>query len=188
MYAASPLLLPASVAENPAPMRRKTLALPCWPPWDFLVVDTAFAAKSANAPLVKLFEPPGRRTWPMTRCRPPSSVTRATTTAGPTCRSKPSTAAKRRTTRACRRCARSTAKNSIKADQLNYDLFERDIRTPHRGLPVQAVAVRHAHLRRPAAAGASSPSSPVQDGQGLRQLDRAHQLPAACTSTSGSCC
>src|SRR5436190_6508164 len=55
MFAASPLPLPAWVAENARPMRRHIL-IALLAPLGFLTVDTAFAAKSANGPLLKLFD------------------------------------------------------------------------------------------------------------------------------------
>ena len=70
MFAASPLPLPAPVAENAAPMRRTSLAL-LLAPLGFLTVDTAFAAKAANAPLLKLFD----TTWQEDLADDPLSAT-----------------------------------------------------------------------------------------------------------------
>ena len=94
---------------------RRTYSLLLLAPLGFLTVDTAFAAKAANAPADEalrrhLAGGPGGRPG----CPRPSSVTRVTTTGGPTCRWRPSTGARRRTTRACSRWPRSTATNSTR--------------------------------------------------------------------------
>ena len=109
-------------------MRRKTLAL-LLAPLGFLTVDTAFAAKAANAPLVKLFD----TTWEEDLADDPLSATQI---GDPRYNDRwPDMSVEALDRRQKKNYARLQSLLKInreklgKDDQLNFDLFQRDIKT-----------------------------------------------------------
>jgi len=109
-------------------MRRITLAL-LLAPLGFLTVDTAFAAKSANAPLVKLFD----TTWEEDLADDPLSATQI---GDPRYNDRwPDMSVEALDRRQKKNYARLQSLLKInreklgKDDQLNFDLFQRDIKT-----------------------------------------------------------
>ena len=169
-------------------MRRKIVAL-LVPLVGLLAVDAAFAAKkpAKASPLQKLFD----QVWQEDLADDPISATALgdhryddklpdMSPEGIDKRNK------RNFTRL--QALRKINKDKLdKADQLNYDLFDREIKRPHRRVRVQT---RRLYAFRSVGGPQLLPElaefAAVQDGQGLRQLDRAHQRLRHRTSTSGS--
>jgi uncharacterized protein (DUF885 family) len=165
-------------------MRRITLAL-LLAPLGFLTFDTAFAAKSANGPLVKLFD----TTWEEDLADDPLTATQIGdpryNDRWPDMSVEASTAAKRRTTHACSRCSRSTAKTRQGRPAQLRPVPARHQDT-HRGLPVQTVGSRCAPSMVPLLAQTAefAPFNTVKDYDNwIARINT-----RASTSTSGSCC
>ena len=156
-------------------MRRNIVAL-LVPLVGLLTVDAALAAKkAANAPLLKLFETSWQEDLaddPMSRhrARRPSLRRAADRHVGGNDRQ-----AQPAHVHAHGRAAqdRQDQAREGRPAQLR-PVRARNPHSPQRST-VQAVPVRHPHLRRPATAARARRDSSVPDGQGLRQLDRAHQ-------------
>src|SRR5262245_19432173 len=130
MCAPSPLPLPARVAENARPMRRKTL-ISLLATLGLLIIAPAFAAKapkSSNGPLLKLFD----QVWQEDLADNPIQ---ATALGDARYNDKlPDMTQLAIDARQKKNYARLQALTKInrekldKADQLNYDLFTRDIK------------------------------------------------------------
>ena len=160
MFAASPLPLSASVAENRrhAPKNSCSSGPPRGVAHRRCRVRRQEARQRAAAQAVRnqLAGRPGRRS----RSPPPRSATTVTTT----CCTDMSVGSDRQAqpdarSRAWPRCARSTARSSTKPTSSTTTCSSARSRARLERRPVQAVAVRRPHLRRSAAAAPSSPRS-----------------------------
>src|SRR5262245_57809484 len=109
-------------------MRRITLAL-LLAPLGFLTVDTAFAAKAANAPLLKLFD----TTWQEDLADDPISATQLGdpryNDKWPDMSQLAIDARQKKNYTRLQTLVKIDRAKLDKGDQLNYDLFQREIKT-----------------------------------------------------------
>src|SRR6188474_555521 len=109
-------------------MRRNTLTA-LLAPLGFLVVDPAFAAKAANAPLQKLFD----TTWQEDLADDPVSATQLGdlryNDRWPDMSLEAIDRRQKKNYARIQTLAKINREKLAPADQLNYDLFQRDIRT-----------------------------------------------------------